>query len=355
MLPKYFIRELAEITPVEREQILEGGRNIPDVAPNHDMNSTIIKMPFWNFFDHGKISVTKSNRFSYVPAHTHSFIEMNYVLSGSSHQYVDDQKILLQPGQLLIMDRDVQQRINYAGKDDLLINILIRDDDEIIQLLSGLDVQQNLMCRFLFNAAQPKFNHDNYLICDLHNSVTATNLIEAIIINGWQNDGSHNQLIQLLTKSLLLATNNLVIQRKTNFVNVQQDELLPIINYLNTHFQTITLNELAAHFGYNPNYLGDKIKRTMGRSFKEILQLRRLNIASNLMEQTNLSMHEISAAIGYENHSSMFRLFKDILHTTPTEYRKRVRHPRQLDIDLGYFDNLENFDNKKAQEGKSQH
>ncbi|WP_295731405.1 AraC family transcriptional regulator [uncultured Limosilactobacillus sp.] len=342
MLPKYFLRQLLEITPIERKQIIEDGRNIPDVFPSQDVNSTIIKMPFWDFFDHGKISVTKSNRFSYIPAHTHSFIEMNYVLSGSSHQYIDDQKVVLHPGQLLIMDRDVQQRINYAGKDDLLINILVRDDDEINQLLSGLTIRQNLMCRFLFNAAQPNFNHDNYLICNCHNSVTATNLIEAIIINGWQNNGQHNQILQLLTKSLLLATDNLVIQQKTNFIDVRQDELLPVINYLNTHFQTITLSQLATHFGYNPNYLGDKIKHTMGRSFKEILQLRRLNIACNLMEQTNMSMHEISAAIGYENHSSIFRLFKDILHTTPTEYRQRVRHPRQLDIDLGYFSNYDN-------------
>ena len=68
--------------------------------------------------------------------------------------------------------------------------------------------------------------------------------------------------------------------------------------------------------------------------------MRRLNIASNMIEQTNMSIGQISEYVGYDNHSSLFRLFKQILHTTPTQYRQRVTHPHQLDVDVGYFKNL---------------
>lgn len=338
MLPRQLLQDINNITPVERQQILGHGRNVPDVKtklPEND--SSIILMPFANFFDHCKIAVTKSNRFSYVPAHTHKFIEMNYVLSGNSSQYIDDHKINLSKGQLLIMDRSVMQRINYASKDDLLINILIRDDAAIRQLLDGLQVQQNQVSRFLFNATQKYFNHNNYQIFDFSTNPTAQRLIETIIINGWKNDGSHNQILFLLVKALLLSSEGSLIRQQTNFIDSQTDTLIPVINYLNTHFRDINLQKLADHFGYNPNYLGDKIKNEMGHSFKELLQLRRLNIASNLIEQTNMSISEISEYVGYENHSSLFRLFKQILHTTPTAYRERVTHPHQIDIDAGYF------------------
>lgn len=341
MLPPELYKEIIDITPVERQQILGHGRNVPDVKtklPTDD--SSIILMPFWHFFDHCKIAVTKSNRFSYVPAHTHKFIEMNFVLHGNSSQYIDDHKYLLRQGQLLIMDRSVMQRINYASKDDILINILIRDDAAIRQLIDGLAIQQIEIGRFLFNATQKHFNHDNYQIFDFNNNPTALRLIESIIINGWHNDGSHNQMLYLLLKALFLASQGSLIEQQTNFIDARTDTLIPVINYLNTHFRDITLRSLAKHFGYNPNYLGNKIKREMGHSFKELLQLRRLNIASNLIEQSNMSIAEISEYVGYDNHSSLFRLFKQILHTTPTEYRERVTHPHQLDVEVGYFKEL---------------
>ncbi len=341
MLPPKLYDQINSVTPVERQQILGHGRNVPDVKaklPSDD--SSIIVMPFAHFFDRGKIAVTKSNRFSYVPAHTHKFIEMNYVLKGNSSQYIDDHKYVLQQGQLLIMDRSVMQRINYATKDDLLINILIRDDDAIRQLLDCINVQSNSICRFLFNATQQHFNHDNYQIFDFNDNPTAQRLVESIIINGWHNDGSHNQVLYLLLKSLLISSQESLVKQQTNFIDARTDTLIPVINYLNTHFRDVTLRSLAEHFGYNPNYLGDKIKHEMGHSFKQLLQLRRLNIASNLIEQTNMSMAQISEYVGYDNHSSLFRLFKQILHTTPTEYRQRVTHPHQLDVDVGYFQEL---------------
>lgn len=52
--------------------------------------------------------------------------------------------------------------------------------------------------------------------------------------------------------------------------------------------------------------------------------MRRLNIACNLIQQTNLSMQAISERIGYDNHSSLYRLFKNLLKTTPTKYKEKV-------------------------------
>lgn len=337
MLSKKMRSELFAITEVENEQLENGGLNIQDVAIEESLDSTIAGMPYWNFFDYGKIAVTKSNRFSYVPAHTHQFIELNYVLSGQSVQYLNDQKIVLHSGCLLMMDRDVQQRINYASGEDILINILIRDDSEISRLLADNQVNTNLFGRLLFNAGQPNFNHANYLVADLSDNMLCQHLVESIIIAGWKNKGENNQILELLVRALLLAPISSFITKNVNFNNVRQDEMMHIIKYLNQNFQNITLEKLAQEFGYNPNYLGEKIKHETGHSFKQILQMRRLNIASNLIMKTNLTIHEISEFVGYENHSSLFRLFESILHVTPTEYRQRVRHPQQLDQDQRYY------------------
>lgn len=342
MLPNKLRNELHTITTVEAQQISQGGINIQDVpVKNITTEKTIKSMPFWSFFDCGKVAVTRSNRFSYIPAHTHDFIEINYVYSGRSIQYIDDQKIILQPGQLIIMDRDVQQRISYARKQDILLNILIKDNGEISKLLYGQDVSANLLKRFIYNASKINFNHDNYLVLDSNNSPITERILESIIISGWKNNGDNNILLELLLQSFFLSPDCLIINKKINFVDAKEDSMLQMLSYLNSHYQDITLVKLATHFGYSPNYLGDKIKQELGYSFKSILQMRRLNIACNLLQQTKLSMNEISLQVGYENHSSLFRLFKNLLNTTPSEYRDKVIHPQHLDEDANNIFNLE--------------
>ena len=59
--------------------------------------------------------------------------------------------------------------------------------------------------------------------------------------------------------------------------------------------------------------------------------MRRLNIACNLLQNTNYSIEDISDFVGYDNHSSLFRLFKKYLGITPQEYRTRIQIPRDLD------------------------
>ncbi|KRM06142.1 transcription regulator [Liquorilactobacillus ghanensis DSM 18630] len=318
---------------MEQEQ-LAGKRHIQDVPITDSINKIIKAMPLWDFFDYGSIAVTRSNRFSYIPAHTHSFIEINYVYSGKSIQYIDDKKVTLKTGQAVIMDRSVQQRIDYAGEDDILINILIRDDDKIRQLLHNENLVTNSLTRFLFNASQPNFNHDNYLIFDFNNSPITLRTTENLIIQGWKNNGTNksNRLLNLLMQTWLIVASENIIFQKTNYVDAHQDLMIQVANYLNTHYQDISLKSLARHFGYSANYLGDKINKETGHSFKQLLQMRRLNIACNLIQQTNFSMREISEYIGYDNHSSLFRLFKSNLGVSPSEYRERIIRPRQLDL-----------------------
>ena len=142
-----------------------------------------------------------------------------------------------------------------------------------------------------------------------------------------------HQLLKYLLQSFICAPNILIKSKKINFSSIDEKSLYPVITYLNDNFKDITLSTLANKFGYNKNYLGNKISKETNHTFKELLQMRKLNIACNLLQNTNLSMEQISEYVGYDNHSSLFRLFKSYLGITPTEYRKRIRLPKSLDSD----------------------
>lgn len=290
------------------------------------INQPIAKMPGKNFFKEKSICVTKSSRYSYVPAHTHSFIELNYSYSGKSIQHVDDQKIILRSGNLLMMDTEVIQRIDYANTDDILLNILI--DKEIIlsklaNWFSNKDFN-NSVISFLKNSSNQNLTHDNYMIFDLNKDMIAKNLVESIIANEIDSNSSSQLLTENLFILLIRILPNCIIKKNVNFVEVKDDKFVAIIEYINQHYETITLKELSEHFHYNMNYLGNLIKEKTGRTFKEILEFKRLTIAQSLMIKTNYSINKISEIVGFKNFSSLYRLFKKYLNMSPTDYKLKV-------------------------------
>ena len=52
-----------------------------------------------------------------------------------------------------------------------------------------------------------------------------------------------------------------------------------------------------------------------------IIQVR-INCAKNLLLKTNMSISEISMRCGYENTAYFTKLFKNVVHMPPKEYRK---------------------------------
>ena len=63
------------------------------------------------------------------------------------------------------------------------------------------------------------------------------------------------------------------------------------------------------------------MKSLTGMPFTEYLQAKRLNEAMRLLEETSLSVLEISNAVGYENDSFFRRKFKERFSVLPKQCR----------------------------------
>nr|WP_244048779.1 AraC family transcriptional regulator [Lactiplantibacillus plantarum] len=127
--------------------------------------------------------------------------------------------------------------------------------------------------------------------------------------------------------TLILELSQSIEQEYINFSDNTDDNLLPIIQYINQNFASVTLRDVSAKFSYNTNYLGNKLKEATGKTFKELVDRRRISAAQNLVIKTNCTLADICDIIGYQNTSSLFRLFKKYLKTTPSEYKRKVSGP----------------------------
>ena len=68
-------------------------------------------------------------------------------------------------------------------------------------------------------------------------------------------------------------------------------------------------------------YISKLIKRHAGHTFKNLLQIKRLNQAAFLLTTTRLPVENIIMLAGYDNTSYFHRIFKEHFHMTPKAYR----------------------------------
>ncbi|OXM15667.1 response regulator [Paenibacillus herberti] len=85
----------------------------------------------------------------------------------------------------------------------------------------------------------------------------------------------------------------------------------------------VTLREVAAHFEFTPNYLGQLFRAETGVAFSDFLNDMRMKRACALLDDPRMKVYEIADRIGYKNIIYFNRQFKQVTGMTPGEYRKK--------------------------------
>lgn len=97
-----------------------------------------------------------------------------------------------------------------------------------------------------------------------------------------------------------------------------------ILNYIKEKIELkVTLKEVAAHFGFSPNYLGHLFKEETGINFSDALLDLRMKRVCELLVNPSLKIYEIAERVGYKNIIYFNRQFKQTSGMSPSEYRKK--------------------------------
>ena len=108
---------------------------------------------------------------------------------------------------------------------------------------------------------------------------------------------------------------------KCNDENVKDDRLITMLNYIQTNYQTVTLEDMANEFHLSTPYISKYIKDKSGKTFGEHVTQIRLKRAKTLLKNGNMTVENISYAIGYPNAEHFIRVFKKTFNMTPIQYR----------------------------------
>ena len=93
--------------------------------------------------------------------------------------------------------------------------------------------------------------------------------------------------------------------------------------YLYDHFsEELNLTRISREFYLTPSYLCDIFKKYTGCTITGYLLKIRMEKASGMLLNTNLSLVEIAAQVGYSDYNYFSRLFKRYFNISPNAFRK---------------------------------
>ena len=94
------------------------------------------------------------------------------------------------------------------------------------------------------------------------------------------------------------------------------------ILYVNQHYaEDVTARAVCKMFGMSYSYFSRTFRAMTGRSFKEYLNMVRINSAEKLLSTTDLSIKEIAAECGYNDVSYFIKVFREQKSVSPGGYK----------------------------------
>jgi AraC-like DNA-binding protein len=89
--------------------------------------------------------------------------------------------------------------------------------------------------------------------------------------------------------------------------------------------ESMSLDFLADSLNFSVSYISKVFKLSLGISVKEYITEKRLTMACDLIQHTDLHISEIGRCVGYPQSRSFIEIFKKHQGLTPTDYRKTKR------------------------------
>ena len=91
--------------------------------------------------------------------------------------------------------------------------------------------------------------------------------------------------------------------------------------------EPLPLDALARAAGYSKYHFARTFAEVYGETPREYLSHRRIERAKDLLRAANLTVTEVCMLVGFGSLGSFSARFKELVGTSPTEYRERAGAP----------------------------
>jgi len=246
--------------------------------------------------------------FWYYQEHSHPFCEIVYLYGGSGYFIINGKPYTATKGDILIYNAGALHEERSVPSDPLKTYFCGINNIKI----SGLKEEQ-----IIPDDIDPIIGLGDY-------SVKFERYISDIVMESSAKIKGYETVCSNLLSSIIIFVLRIIgVENKES----SSDELFPNLSKSvkkhidNFYSQDLCLSELAKRFYISKDYLSHVFKMETGFSPIKYLILRRIEEAKKLLSSTELSVNEISSAVGYEDSNYFSVIFKKFTGFSPVKYR----------------------------------
>lgn len=241
----------------------------------------------------------------YFTNHWHEHIELHYVLNGEGTMVCNHNKYSVKSGNLVIFNsNELHEGFNYTDVFDALV-LIFEIDALFVESLDWHIIFQTLI------------NEDKK--------------IEKIFLELFKEDKDKNIGYKMAMKGkiyelLTYLMRNYVVESLTKKENVKRNRNLNRLNivlqYIHENYtNTITNAELSNLINLSEYRFCHLFKEVNGESPANYINRLRLKKAYKMLEQGEMTIAEISLAVGFNNFNNFGRLFRNHYGMAPSKVR----------------------------------
>ena len=267
---------------------------------------------------------------SYIPFHIHNYVEIKIPLVGNCVVVTEHERIKVKQDNMIFIGIKTPHKVEQIDEKGVVLNIALRNSAFSLNLLDFLQSKGNgiSISSLLFSLLSDEDHGEGrYSLFEIDHDPKITAIIYDIIDEYYADKIQADQIIKLemLTLFSLLIRKAYYRQPPMTGAKSKNNNLLSLLLYIEKNYSEIKLEEMAQHFGFNPNYLSDHLKNETGLSFIKLVQLQRVNVAAKYLKYTKVSIEKIATRVGYENASYFYKIFKHYFGISPAKYRSNAR------------------------------
>jgi AraC-like DNA-binding protein/mannose-6-phosphate isomerase-like protein (cupin superfamily) len=251
--------------------------------------------------------------------HMHTYVEINYMYSGSCINMVDGHEIRMEAGDFVFMKPGSVHSILWAGENDILVNIILMPH-AAGAILDKTLIGANDLSAFLIEALFSDTTKPNHLFLKMRGTESIQNAMARLMCEYFDPDRIAAEVLAesylrivfaLLWRESSLYPQKVVFARKTNAM------VADIISYIHEYCTGCTRGSVAEHIGYDSNYISNLLVENTGKSFVTIRNEFRMEHAEKLLCSSDIPVRDVAEQCGFTNITQFYKVYREYFGYLP--------------------------------------
>lgn len=257
--------------------------------------------------------------------HTHSTVELAYVVKGILRQRICDKDELFYAGEICLIDKD-SQHFDYLTPDgSIVIFLSIANaffEQPLFQSRSHTNANIETFLHELLLKRKQQYKYIRFVPKE-GSKQELPQVLMNILHEIWEMRAGSERIVLGYVERLLslLPVEYHFSLSKDEQAHVRKLLFSEVKDYIETHYATVTIATLQKQFHYNPDYFNRLFKQYTGMTYTQYLQGVRLEKALVLIKTTALPNNTIARQVGYNNLGFFYKLFTARYGKKPHSFR----------------------------------